>query len=177
LKDGKTIATIKREIDQRATDDRIPIRLLADLGSEVYDESWLKPLLVLIEYMQTDESKIEFIELDRHLHVDHILPQKWQGNAYWTKVWDAEKADALLNTLGNLALLTGRKNISASNNDFSTKKSIYNGKGLDGKTAFVTTQIITENDDWTDKEMGFRFFWLLGQIEQLLGVKLDLNKL
>ncbi|GAA7776913.1 hypothetical protein JP0174_03250 [Helicobacter pylori] len=38
--------------------------------------SWLKPILILVEYFMSDDPKPKRIQMDKNLHVEHILPQK-----------------------------------------------------------------------------------------------------
>ena len=70
---------------------------------------------------------------------------------------DEKTVDEYINSLGNLALLNYKKNISASNYGFNTKVRIYQGKDEDGKnidgiTSFVSTQRIINSDDTGPKK-------------------------
>jgi len=153
-------------------EDNVLGRMKESLEGEVYGHSWLKPILALVEYEQTDDSKIVFIDLDRNIHVDHILPQEWQKIPDWRKLWPKAKAEQWLDRLGNLTLLLGRKNVKASNKPFDEKKSIYRGKGLDGTTAFLTTQRVINKRTWKEKQVTERQDWLMGQIGSVLGLVL-----
>lgn len=64
---------------------------------------------------------------DGQKSVEHILPQNPEDGA-WLQ-FDADTRSAITNTLGNLVLLTSRKNSSASNAPFADKKKIYAGQG------------------------------------------------
>jgi len=170
VKNGKTLEEIKNEIDAKMVQDKVFEKIKESLEGELYGYSWLKPLLVLVEYEQTDDSKIAFIDLDRQIHVDHVLPQGWQTIDYWEKLWTGEKANYWVHRLGNLTLLSGRKNISASNSSFPEKKKVYKGKGLDGTTAFLITQRIINENNWTEKEVGERHDWVTGEVKRILDV-------
>ncbi|MHA1854321.1 MAG: DUF262 domain-containing protein [Candidatus Heimdallarchaeaceae archaeon] len=171
IKDRKTFSDIKEKIDEKMKDDKVVDYVAKNLSDDVYGSSWLKPLLILVEYEQTDASV--FIEYGRNLHVDHILPEKWYEIEYWRKLWTKERADFWLNKIGNLTLLSGRKNIKASNRGFPEKKEIYEGKGLDGITGFIITQrIIRENNDWTEDEVKKRQDWLIEEIGRILDIEL-----
>jgi uncharacterized protein with ParB-like and HNH nuclease domain len=172
LRNKKTLQEIRNEIGAKMMEDKVVERMRKNLEEEVYGYSWLKPPLVLVEYEQTDDSKLPFIDLDRQIHVDHILPQDWQAIDYWKKLWTKERANYWLHRLGNVTLLSGRKNISASNNPFPAKKDVYRGKGLDGTTAFLITQAVMDKENWTEKEVEERQNWITGQIERILGVSL-----
>ena len=131
----------------------------------------------MIEYNQTD-STMPFIEMDNHLHIEHILPKKWEEYPEWKKYITPEIAKDYLHSIGNLTLLSGKKNIEASNNPFDTKISIYEGKGKhkdnDNKiTSFSITQRIY-NDykrgevKWDEKAMKDRQDWFLDEVNKVL---------
>lgn len=85
LKDKKKLDEIKMEIEKKMTEDNILKYMSENLQNDVYGKPWLRPLLAVIEYQQTDDSKISFIVLDNKIHVDHILPIKWHEQADWKK--------------------------------------------------------------------------------------------
>jgi hypothetical protein len=180
LKKKNKLTEIKKEIDGKMTADDVVKRMSDNLYDDAYGEAWAKPLLTLIEYFQTDDSKITCIEMDRKLHVDHVLPEKWAAINYWKNHWSQEKAALWINKLGNLTLLSGKKNIAASNDSFPKKRGIYKGKGIDGMTAFLISQkIIGENNwteegenNWTEKKVRKRQQWIIEQTENLLDLKI-----
>jgi len=174
IKEKRRLKDIKKQIDAKMRDDDVIEWMTESLNDNVYGKPWLKPLLILIEYEQTDDSKITYIDpWERNLHVDHILPEKWASVKDWKRKWNEAQAEKWLNKLGNLTLLSGKKNIRASNNPFGEKKKIYKGKGLDGTTAFLVTQRIIEENDWTEKSVRKRHQWIIGQIENIFGVELQ----
>jgi len=175
LKDKKKLDEIKREIDKKMTEDNVFRRMNDNLQNDVYGEPWLRPLLAVIEYQQTDDSKISFIELNNKLHVDHILPVKWYEQVEWKKQWTEQQAKKHLDKIGNLTLLSGIKNI-AQQNDPPLKKAEMYKKGHGGTTAFEISKMIIdklEKGSWTEKDVEERQRWIIGQIETILGVKLN----
>jgi uncharacterized protein with ParB-like and HNH nuclease domain len=175
LKDKKKLDEIKGEIDKKMTEDNVYKRMNENLQNDVYGEPWLRPLLAVIEYQQTDDSKISFIELDNKLHVDHILPVKWNEREEWKKQWDEQQATKWLHKIGNLTLLSGKKNI-AQQNDPPLKKAEMYKKGHGGTTAFeISKKIIgkLEKGIWTEKAVEERQRWIIEQVETILGIKLN----
>jgi len=168
IKKGASLGEIKDEINRKMKEDNVLKWIKEDLEYDVYGVTWLKPLLILVEYGQTDESV--FIEYSRNLHVDHILPEEWEKKSYWKKRWSKEKADYWLHKLGNLTLLSGRKNIRASNEEFPKKRKIYKGKGLDGTTSFEITKRIIKSSSWTEKEVRKRQRWLIKETKRILRI-------
>lgn len=45
-------------------------------GKTPKKNSWLKPILILVEYFMSDDPEPKRIQMDKNLHVEHILPQK-----------------------------------------------------------------------------------------------------
>lgn len=172
IKKGKNLNDIRKEIDKKMSNDNVLKRMKENLDNDAYWERWHKPLLILLEYEQTDDSKVTYIEIDKNLHTDHILPNGWATNAEWRKVWTKEKADKWLNKIGNLTLLSGKKNIAARNDSFRKKKGIYRGKGIDGTTAFLISQEILFKRNWTEGHVKDRQKLMVERTERLLGVKL-----
>jgi uncharacterized protein with ParB-like and HNH nuclease domain len=150
------------------------------LDSEyIFWEKWLKPLLLAIEYTRWE--KLDFIPLERNLQIEHILPQSWDAkkswngeNLNWKDKFSKEEAENLVNSLGNLTLLTGKKNIEASNCNFDKKQEIYkgnSGKGFDGKISFeITKEIIDEYEDWTPKTISKRYEKLVKEIKEIFKI-------
>ncbi len=87
----------------------------------IFRERWLKPLLLSIEY--TKWEKLDFIPIERNLQNRTYLTTKcgiqkksWNGEILnWKNKFSKEEAGNSVNSLGNLTLLTGKKNIEASN--------------------------------------------------------------
>ena len=143
-------------------------------NENAYWMNWHKPLLLSIEYYQHE--KKDFIHISRDLHTEHILPKEWNREELnWSKNFDVEKVKLLLNSLGNLTLLSGTKNIQASNSNYSDKTEIYkgnNGKGFDGKTSFeITKKIIDDYPVWTEESINHRFNWLVEQTKKIFEIK------
>jgi len=168
IKKGASLTEIKDAINKKMKEDDVLEWIKKDLESDAYGYSWVKPLLILIERAQTDESV--FIEYGRNLHIDHILPEEWEKKKGWERSWKKEEADYWLNRLGNLTLLSGRKNIQASNDEFREKKKIYKGKGLDGTTGFEITKRIVNNPKWTLKEVKKRQKWVIRETKRILNL-------
>ena len=175
VKDKKRLNDIKEEIDKKMALDNVYKRMSENLQNDVYGEPWLRPLLGVIEYQQTDDSKFSFIELNNKLHVDHILPVKWNEREEWKKLWTEQQATKWLHKIGNLTLLSGKKNIAQQNDPPKEKAEMYK-KRHGGTTAFEISKMIIdklEKGTWTEKDVEERQRWIIEQIEKILGVKLN----
>jgi len=79
--------------------------------------------------------------------VEHVLPQNPPANSQWLKWYPDEEARRnWLNRLGNLALLSKRKNSQAQNFEFDRKKSLYFNSPT---TPFALTTQILNRSTWT----------------------------
>ncbi|GAA7089770.1 hypothetical protein HpCHN30_01060 [Helicobacter pylori] len=121
---------------------------------------WIKPILILVEYFMSDDPKPKRIQMDKNLHVEHILPQKPTLSSQWAKDFSEEERERYTHSLANLTLLGGKKNTKASNLDFKDKKKIYMGEEikLNKKKTFrvmtcynTTKDIVQRYTEWTPK--------------------------
>ena len=181
VKENKNIKEIEKEINIKIQKDNvIKIAVSNILNTDVYNTNWLKPLLLMIEYNETDI--IGFVELDRNLHTEHILPKKYQEHSEWIKLFTKELADKYLNSIGNLTLLSGTKNIKASNDIFENKIDIYLGNGREKNnnkiSAFRITQKIWEDfetgkcKEWNEQAIIKRKNYLCKKIEKILDIEI-----
>ncbi len=116
--------------------------------------------------------------------VEHILPQTPLANSKWIE-WFPEAKDRILWThrLGNLTLLTRKKNSSASNYEFDVKKRAYFSRN--GISPFVLTTQVLDKAEWSISTIEarqaellavFEAYWRLAdrksplqELEELLG--------
>ncbi|WRA40655.1 DUF262 domain-containing protein [Helicobacter pylori] len=153
-------------------------------GKSVKKNSWLKPVLILVEYFVSDDPKPKRIQMDKNLHVEHILPQQPGSSSQWVKDFSEEERGLYTHSLANLTLLGGTKNAQASNLDFKEKKEIYMGNAVKlGKdkrgrekpfkvmTCYkMTIDIAHKYTEWTPKSLEKRKEELIQIIESVLAL-------
>jgi len=185
IKEKKTIEEIRKELNQKLEIDKIEELALNGL-SDTYASSsaWCKPLLLLIEYNTTDHSSPAFIELNNELHLEHIIPREYKKFKEWSHITEDVK-NKWLETFGNLTLLSGSKNIEASNNPFDVKMEVYKGKGKyeqknEKITAFKITQSIVSDYEkkkydkkWNEQSAIDRWNWFINEVSELLAIKTE----
>ncbi len=150
-------------------------------GKSAKKNSWLKPILILVEYFMSDDANPVYIKMDDDLHVERILPQNPDLSSQWVKDFSEEERELYTHSLANLTLLGGKKNTKALsqalNQDFKEKKEIYMGKPvvLDNKKTFrvMTCYDMTKNDvcrytEWMSKSLEKRKEELIKIIESVL---------
>ncbi|WP_231204046.1 DUF262 domain-containing protein [Helicobacter pylori] len=145
-------------------------------GKSPKKNSWLKPVLILVEYFMSDDPKPKRIQTN-DFHVEHILPQKPTLSSQWAKDFSEEERECYTHSLANLTLLGGKKNTKASNLDFKDKKKIYMGEEIrlnKNKTFRVMTcykmtiDIAHHYTEWTPKSLEKREKELIEIIESVL---------
>lgn len=149
-------------------------------GKSVKKNSWLKPILILVEYFISDDPRPKRIEKN-DFHVEHILPQKPDLSSQWLKDFSEEERGLYTHSLANLTLLGGTKNAQASNLDFKEKKEIYMGNAVKlGKdkrgrekpfkvmTCYKMTIDVAQYTEWTPKSLEERKEELIKIIESVL---------
>ncbi|MCQ2892950.1 DUF262 domain-containing protein [Helicobacter pylori] len=142
--------------------------------------SWLRPILILVEYSMSDDPKPKRIQKDDY-HIEHILPQNPDPSSQWVKDFSEEERKLYTHSLANLTLLGGNKNSQASNKDFKEKKEIYMGNAVKlGKdkrgrektfrvmTCYKITIDIAQYTEWTPKSLEKRKEELIKIIESVL---------
>ncbi|GAA7328337.1 DUF262 domain-containing protein [Helicobacter pylori] len=132
--------------------------------------SWLRPILILVEYFLSDDPKPKRIQRN-DFHVEHILPQKPTLSSQWAKDFSEEERECYTHSLANLTLLGGKKNTEASNLDFKDKKKIYMGEeiSLSKMTCYkMTIDIAHHYTEWTPKSLEKRKEELIKIIESVL---------
>ncbi len=153
-------------------------------GKAAKKNSWLKPILILVEYFISDDPCPKRIQMDKNLHVEHILPQNPDPSSQWVKDFSEEERGLYTHSLANLTLLGGTKNSQASNLDFKEKKEIYMGnavklgknkrgreKTFEVMTCYkMTIDIAHKYTEWTPKSLEKRKEELIQIIESVLAL-------
>ncbi|GAA7200277.1 hypothetical protein HpCK2_04350 [Helicobacter pylori] len=135
--------------------------------------SWLKPILILVNYFMSDDANPAYIKMDNDLHVERILPQNPDPSSQWAKDFSEEERERYTHSLANLTLLGGKKNDEASNLDFKEKKKIYMGEenslNKRAMTCYkMTIDIAHHYTEWTPKSLEKREKDLMSIIESVL---------
>jgi Protein of unknown function (DUF1524) len=86
---------------------------------------------------------------------EHVLPQNPAERSEWLKWFlDEDQRTALVHRVGNLALLTRKKNSAASNSGFTRKKNAYFTTG--GVSPFPLTTQVLQHQTWTAEVIATR---------------------
>ncbi len=197
LKEKKSIRDIASIVVKKYLDDKNITQRFRDnlkdsnlytkfyfAGKSVKKNSWLKPVLILVEYFVSDDPRPKRIEKN-DFHVEHILPQKPDPSSQWVKDFSEEERGLYTHSLANLTLLGGTKNSQASNLDFKDKKEIYMGnavklckdkrgreKPFKVMTCYkMTIDIAHHYTEWTPESLEKRKKELIQKIESVLALQ------
>ena len=133
-----------------------------------YGQRWSKSVLLLLEYFSKDDSNQNFIPLDKKTEIEHILPVTIEENDDWQNTFNEEQRNKYTNTLGNLTLLSKRKNIQARNHKFSDKKEAYKKDNV--VTSFELTRNVLSNKEWTSEKIEERQKDLIKKLKNLIDI-------
>ncbi|MGL2532063.1 DUF262 domain-containing protein [Helicobacter pylori] len=189
LKEKKSVRHIASIVKKYFKDENTTQRFKENLQDDhLYEKhkkasknSWLRPILILVEYSMSDDPKPKRIQKDDY-HIEHILPQKPEPSSQWVKDFSEEERELYTHSLANLTLLGGTKNAQASNKDFKEKKEIYMGNavklGKDKRGREKTFKVMTcykmtidiahKYTEWTPKSLEKRKEELIQIIESVL---------
>ena len=100
--------------------------------------------------------------------IEHVLPQNPQPGSLWLEWFPAEEQRArYTHRIGNLVLLSRRKNSQARNYEFTYKKEKYFTTTTGVSPFALTTQVLRKGDEWTPSIIDERQTELLTRLKNL----------
>lgn len=97
--------------------------ILTFLQTDMYGKRPTRYILLLLNYLY--HSHEQPFNTPRVISVEHILPQNPKSDSQWVQDFDNEQREKWTNKLGNLIILSRRKNSSQSNLNFAQKQQKY----------------------------------------------------
>ncbi|MFB9119657.1 DUF262 domain-containing protein [Bergeyella porcorum] len=134
----------KNEVIEKIIEHKNNEEFFNILNSNLYGMSYAKAILLRLENGTQDDSVAK--EFSGIISIEHILPQKATDD-YWMKRFSEQEIFENVHKIGNLVLLSGKKNSQAQNYNFDRKKDIYFKKNE--KVSFDLTKEILAEDEWT----------------------------
>lgn len=149
---GRLLRAIESEEDLYHEDSPLQLKdderkhILEILNGNLYNMPRIpRPVL-----LRLDEARSEGEARYDHgvISIEHVLPQRPSLNSQWLEWFpDEELREAWTHRLGNLVLLSKRKNSQAQNFDFERKKREYFQR--QGVTSFALTTEVLNEKEWT----------------------------
>lgn len=142
---------------------------LKQLNGPIYKQSRIRTMVLL----RLDSELGDAMAVYNHskVTVEHVMPQKPKADSLWRQ-WcsDEEEYAQLVHCIGNLALLSRNKNSAASNYEFDKKKREYFNP-VSGHTAFVLTNQILNENEWTPDVIKNRQIMLVDKLARTWQLK------
>ena len=120
---------------------------IRSVEATVYGRRFTRYLLLKLDFLYADHSNRMSLE---YLSVEHVLPQNPSADSQWRKDFTEEQRLEWTHRLGNLVLITTRKNTSQGNLDYADKKSRYFEKRI---TTCPNSLRVLRNNQWTPVEL------------------------
>lgn len=98
------------------------------ITDNVYGRRFARYILYKLDYLYGDTDKINVPKI---ISVEHILPQNPENDSQWKKDFSDEERELWLNKIGNLVLISRRKNSSQGRKDYLEKKEKYFIKNIE----------------------------------------------
>jgi len=144
--------------------------LLQMLDGPVYSRSreFARYLLLKLDYLyQNHDQQMNF----KTLSVEHVLPQNPSEDSQWVKDFSEEERNEWTDKLGNLVLITRRKNSSLGRLDYSQKLERYFEENID--TCPNSLRVLRKNKKWTPAELKANHQTVLKKLGEHYGINMD----
>jgi len=102
--------------------------LMRVLTDNVYGRRFARYALYKLDYLYGETDKINVPKI---ITAEHILPQNPKDDSQWKIDFTDEEREKWINKIGNLVLISRRKNSSQGRKDYSEKKEKYFSKNIE----------------------------------------------
>jgi len=131
----------------------------------IYGRRFTKYVVLKMDYyFQNHAQRMHF----ETISVEHILPQNPKDDSQWVKDFSRDERLKWTDRLGNLVIITRRKNSSQGRLDFNDKAKKYFEKNID--TCPNSLRVLSKYVHWTPKELSENHETLLEKIKQQYGI-------
>jgi len=131
----------------------------------VYGRRFARYVLLKLDYLyQNQDQRMHF----ETLSVEHVLPQNPADDSQWVRDFSEDERTEWTDKLGNLVLITRRKNSSQGRLDYNEKKKRYFDKCID---TCPNSLRVLRNDKWTPVELKANHEIVLKKLMDHYGIK------
>lgn len=103
--------------------------------------------------------------------IEHILPRNPSPGSEWLKIFNESEREELTDKIGNLMLISRRKNSSLNNYDFKFKKEKYFKENIELFSNSI--RIYKDNSNWSPDSLKRNHLFLLKEIAKEYGFSLS----
>jgi hypothetical protein len=125
-----------------------PRSFLRAIEGDVYGKRFALYVMMILDFVFHDKSQKMHCE---NLSIEHILPQTPEASSEWVKLFNDEDRKKCTDVLGNLVLITRRKNSSQGRLDYAEKISKYFQKNID--TCPNSLRVLKKYSAWTPEQV------------------------
>jgi hypothetical protein len=168
---------IIQAIDDAKTEDDVFVSKVFDideaslarmLDGVVYGRQFVRYLLLKLDYLyQNHDQRMHF----ETLSVEHVLPRNPSAGSQWVKDFSEEERNEWTDKLGNLVLITRRKNSSQGRLDYSEKRKRYFVKNID---TCPNSLRVLQSGKWTPTELKANHQTVLKKLGEHYGINMVL---
>jgi uncharacterized protein with ParB-like and HNH nuclease domain len=137
---------------------------LRAVESAVYGRRFTRYLLLKLDYLYQDHSHRMTLDM---LSVEHILPQTPAEDSKWLADFSENDRDEWTDRLGNLVLISTKKNTSQGRLDFADKKTRYFSKCI---STCPNSLRVLQSMKWTLTELKANHSEVLTQLASHYGI-------
>lgn len=168
----KTMEALKNYIEQKdpASSLAMPSNLMVRKAfhNEIMPNKRATGILYLIESKLRNSAMYSTAMLGFSSYsLEHLMPKKWRNN--WGIAIDPDNRDFMLQTLGNLAIITSSLNSAIRDADWDKKLDGTSSKGGLKKHAagLVTMEAVLNSNDWDEDHISERADWLADKANEV----------
>lgn len=150
---ARLIASIQDNADLYASDS--PLQLTSEETTDVRKtldgDLYLMKRIRQYVLLRLDSALAEDAATYKYpvITIEHILPQNPGEGSQWLKWFEGKERSQYVHKIGNLTLLSRRKNAQAQNYEFDEKKRKYFSTSAGGVNSFVLTTQVLQQNEWT----------------------------
>lgn len=118
-------------------------KLFTELNGRIYGRRFARYVLLKLDYLYQDHSHKMNHET---ISVEHILPQNPTKESQWCVDFTEQQRADITDTLGNLVLISMKKNTSQGRLDYKDKKEKYFKEKIN--TCPNSLRVLNQNNNW-----------------------------
>lgn len=131
---------------------------------KIYGRRYARYLLRKVDFLMDAPLYSEMRNSYNTMSVEHILPQNPSPDSEWVQIYSDEKREELTNRLGNLVLISRRKNTGQGRLDYSAKKKKYFENSIE--TFPNSIRIMQKYDSWGPEDLESNHNSIISKIRQ-----------
>jgi len=139
------------------------------IDGPVYGRRFTRYLLLKLDFLYQDHAHRMAFE---SLSVEHVLPQKPAAESQWRADFSDEQRKELTNRIGNLVLITTKKNTSQGNADYDVKRTKYFAKKIN---TCPNSLRVLQTQSWTPSDLLKNQRIVINKVRQYYRIESDFS--